>query len=100
MPDEKLKKVMLDTFVNIDNVFCVFDDRKKVLRILKELFNHCTSFKKLLMKHHYLILTVLLSKYDKQCHLYINKAYMNKQGRLDTDNGLENRDEYLASVIG
>ena len=31
MPDEILKKKMLDTFVNKDNVFCVFDDRKKVV---------------------------------------------------------------------
>jgi len=36
MPDEKLKKVMLDTFVNKDNVFCVFDDRKKVVDMWRQ----------------------------------------------------------------
>ena len=41
MPDEKLKKVMLDTFVNIDNVFCVFDDRKKVVDMWRDLGLTC-----------------------------------------------------------
>jgi hypothetical protein len=41
MPDDKLKKVMLDTFVNIDNVFCVFDDRKKVVDMWRELGLTC-----------------------------------------------------------
>ena len=36
MPDEKLKKAMLDTFVNKDNVFCVFDDRKKVVDMWRQ----------------------------------------------------------------
>ena len=42
MPDDKLKKVMLDTFVNIDNVFCVFDDRKKVVDMWRD--NGLTTF--------------------------------------------------------
>ena len=36
MPDEKLKKAMLDTFVNKDNVFCIFDDRKKVVDMWRQ----------------------------------------------------------------
>ena len=36
MPDEILKKAMLDTFVNKDNVFCVFDDRKKVVDMWRQ----------------------------------------------------------------
>jgi len=31
MPDEILKKQMLDTFVDIDDVFLVVDDRQKVV---------------------------------------------------------------------
>ena len=41
MPDEILKKAMLDTFVNKDNVFCVFDDRKKVVDMWRELGLTC-----------------------------------------------------------
>ena len=41
MPDDKLKKVMLDTFVNKDNVFCVFDDRKKVVDMWRDLGLTC-----------------------------------------------------------
>ena len=36
MPDDILKKKMLDTFVNKDNVFCVFDDRKKVVDMWRQ----------------------------------------------------------------
>ena len=41
MPDDKLKKVMLDTFINIDDVFCVFDDRKKVVDMWRDLGLTC-----------------------------------------------------------
>lgn len=76
---------LVDIIINIDWFTARFDDKKKVLRILKNLFNNCTSFKKLLLKHHSLILTVLLSKYDRQC----DWAYE-----------IENRDEYLSGYIG
>jgi len=61
---------IIDIIINIDWFTAHFDDRKKVLRIMKELFNQCSSFKKLLLKHNFLVMTVLLSKYDKPCHLY------------------------------
>ena len=41
MPDEILKKEMLDTFVDIDEVFCVFDDRKKVVDMWRDLGLTC-----------------------------------------------------------
>ena len=41
MPDEKLKKEMLDTFVDIDDVFCIFEDRKKVVDMWRELGLTC-----------------------------------------------------------
>ena len=41
MPDEKLKKIMLDTFVDIDDVFCIFEDRKKVVDMWRELGLTC-----------------------------------------------------------
>ena len=71
--------------------------------------------KKLLLKHGDLILTVLMSKYDKQCHLYQNKAYelqqsknrsksssqmVTAQSKTGFDVDLENRDEFLAIIIG
>ena len=37
MPDEILKKEMLDTFVNIDDVFLVVDDRQKVVDMWRDL---------------------------------------------------------------
>jgi len=37
MPDEILKKKMLDTFVDIDDVFLVVDDRDKVVKMWREL---------------------------------------------------------------
>lgn len=104
---------IVDILINIDWFTAHFEDRNKILRILKELFNHCTTMKKLLLKHGDLILTVLMSKYDKQCHLYQNKAYeltQNKnskssqmapaQPRNTFDVDLENRDEFLAIIIG
>jgi hypothetical protein len=65
---------LVDCILNIDLFTAHFEDRNKVLRIVKELFNHCTTMKKLLQKHNKLILHVLMSKYDKKCHLYINAA--------------------------
>jgi len=41
MPDEKLKKEMLDTFVDIDDVFIIFEDRKKVVDMWRELGLTC-----------------------------------------------------------
>ena len=37
MPDEFLKKKMLDTFVDIDDVFLVVDDRDKVVKMWRDL---------------------------------------------------------------
>ena len=37
MPDEILKKEMLDTFVDIDDVFLVVDDRDKVVKMWRDL---------------------------------------------------------------
>ena len=37
MPDEILKKHMLDTFVDIDDVFLVVDDRDKVVEMWRDL---------------------------------------------------------------
>ena len=37
MPDEILKKEMLDTFVDIDDVFLVVDDRQKVVDMWRDL---------------------------------------------------------------
>lgn len=103
---------LVDILINIDWFTAHFEDRNKILRILKELFNHCTTMKKLLLKHGHLILSVLMSKYDKQCHLYQNKAQgiqQNKnrsqastatQQRPAFDVDLENRDEFLAVIIG
>jgi len=98
---------LVDILINIDWFTAHFEDRNKVLRVVKELFNHCTTMKKLLLKHGDLILSVLMSKYDKQCHLYQNKAYSRSQGpksELTHSNrsfdALENRDEFLAVIIG
>jgi hypothetical protein len=68
---------LIDMLVNIDCFTTTHEDREKVLRILKELFNHCTTMKKLLLKHHRLILPNLVNKYDSQCQIYINKANLN-----------------------
>ena len=38
---------LVDIIINIDLFTAHFEDRNKVLRIIKELFNHCTSMKKL-----------------------------------------------------
>jgi hypothetical protein len=37
MPDEILKKHMLDLFVDIDDVFLVVDDRNKVVKMWRDL---------------------------------------------------------------
>ena len=37
MPDEILKKIMLDTFVDINDVFLVVDDRDKVVKMWRDL---------------------------------------------------------------
>ena len=37
MPDEILKKAMLDTFVDINDVFLVVDDRDKVVKMWRDL---------------------------------------------------------------
>ena len=37
MPDEILKKKMLDTFLDIDDVFLVVDDRDKVVKMWRDL---------------------------------------------------------------
>ena len=37
MPDEILKKTMLDTFLDIDDVFLVVDDRDKVVKMWRDL---------------------------------------------------------------
>jgi hypothetical protein len=63
---------LIDIMVNIDLFTAHFEDRNKVLCIIKELFNHCTTMKRLLQKHGKLILTNLMDKYDKKCHLYVN----------------------------
>jgi len=67
---------LVDIIINIDLFTAHFEDRSKVVRIVKELFNHCTSMKKLLLKHGKTILPALMFKYDKKCHLYQNKAYV------------------------
>jgi hypothetical protein len=41
MPDEILKKKMLDTFVDIDNVFMTVDDRQKVVDMWRSLGLTC-----------------------------------------------------------
>ena len=41
MPDEILKKKMLDTFVDIDDVFLVVDDRDKVVKMWRDLGLTC-----------------------------------------------------------
>ena len=63
---------IIDIILNIDLFTVQFEDRNKVLTIIKNLFNHCTNMKRLLLNHHTLILTNLMEKYDKKCHLYYN----------------------------
>ena len=55
---------LVDIIINIDIFNGHFEDRQKILRIVKEIYNHCTSMKKLLLKHGKLILSVLIAKYD------------------------------------
>lgn len=56
---------LLDIIINIDWFTAHFEDRNKMMRIVKDLFNNCSSMKQLLAKHGQLIMTVLMSKYDK-----------------------------------
>ena len=56
---------LVDIIANIDCFVTTHDDRDKIIRIVKELFNHCTSMKSLLKAHHKLILNNLVQKYDK-----------------------------------
>lgn len=87
---------IIDIMLNIDLFTVQFEDRNKVLTIIKHLFNHCTNMKRLLLNHHKLILTNLIEKYDKKCHLYYN--YINN---VDPNESIkESRDEFLAVYIG
>jgi hypothetical protein len=43
---------IVDIILNIESFTANFEDRNKILTIVKELFNHCNNMKKLLMKHH------------------------------------------------
>lgn len=61
---------VIDIILNIESFTANFEDRNKILLIIKELYNRCNNMKKLLMKHHALILKNLLEKYDKKCILY------------------------------
>lgn len=65
---------LVDIMINIDWFTAHFEDRQKTLRIIKDLFNKCDAMKLLLKKHNKLILAVLMTKYDKTCHLHANKA--------------------------
>ena len=56
---------LLDIIINIDWFTAHFEDRSKALRIIKDLFNHCSSMKLLLQKHSQLIMKSLMNKYDK-----------------------------------
>jgi hypothetical protein len=102
---------LVDIIINIDLFTSHFEDRNKVLRIIKELFNHCTTMKRLFKKHSKLILTILMRKYDKKCHLYqnalstagkeVSKAASAKGDNRDTNASIsENRDEFLAIIVG
>ena len=75
---------LVDIILNIDLFTSSFEDRNKVLRIIKELFNHCTTMKKLLLKHGKRILEKLIDKYDKQCHLYVNAVTSGKNSKNTT----------------
>ena len=91
---------LVDIIINIDLFTSHFEDRNKVLRIIKELFNHCTDMKRLLQKHNKLIISNLISKYDKKCHLYTNAQNKENQIEGKKDEISENRDEFLAVIIG
>ena len=112
---------LVDIIINIDWFTAHFEDRNKVLRIVKDLFNNCSAMKQLLAKHGDLIMTVLMSKYDKQCHLFLNKAGAARKGAASAGGGSEShvrqlstdavsaaqpaqdpnsRDEFLAVIIG
>jgi hypothetical protein len=65
---------IVDLMVSIDCFTAGHEDRDKIIRIIKELFNHCTTMKRLLLKHHKVIITQLMAKFDKTCHIYTNKV--------------------------
>jgi len=53
--------------------------------------------------HNRLVLTNLMDKYDKKCHLYVNAASFPKASQVKQDRSgsiVENRDEFLAVVVG
>lgn len=89
MPDPQFRKeqdmkgtvitsiYIVDIILNIDLFTVQFEDRNKVLIVIKYLFNYCTNMKRLLLNHHKLILTNLMEKYDKKCHLYENQINKN-----------------------
>jgi hypothetical protein len=56
--------------------------------------------KRLLQKHHNLVLTNLMDKYDKRCHLYQNAINNKANGQQELNSIKENRDEFLAVNIG
>lgn len=56
---------MIDIVINIDWFTAHFEDRNKVVRIVKELFSHSTTMKSLLKKHGKMVLSILLNKYDQ-----------------------------------
>lgn len=92
---------LVDIIVNIDLFTAHFEDRNKVLTIIKELFNHCTNMKRLLQKHSKLILTNLMNKYDKKCHLHCNATNKEHQKAKDPSvSAADNRDEFLAVYVG
>jgi len=42
---------IVDIILNVDLFTVQFEDRNKVLTIVKTLFNHCTNMKRLLLSH-------------------------------------------------
>lgn len=93
---------IVDIIINIDLFTAHFEHRNKILTIVKELFNHCNSMKKLLLAHHKVILTNLMEKYDKKCMLYESIQSKSSVPAADQrrSSQLENRDEFLAVNIG
>ena len=74
---------LVDIIINIDLFTATFEDRNKILTIVKELFNHCNHMKRLLLTHHKIIIINLLEKYDKKCMLYEN--LQKNQNIIDQD---------------
>lgn len=65
---------LLDIILNVDWFTVHFDDRKKIVTIIIALFYNSKTFKQLMYERRALILSVLLNKYDKKCHMYFNSA--------------------------